>query len=136
MRYWQLFFICFHQDGEGRVKVFKTEETGSFAGGNKFQEEGLLFLTHLVDDFPEQIYIFFQASLVTLEASVIPPISNVDDTGPGNKIVELSIVEHFDPLLVDDLFKSLSDEPGLPVERTVHFVVNQQVYILHFVRTV
>ena len=73
---------------------------------------------------------------MTLETGVVSPIPYIDDSSPRDEVVELGIVEHFDPLFVDDLFESFSDEPGLSIEGTVHFVVYQQIYILHFVRTV
>jgi hypothetical protein len=55
---------------------------------------------------------------------VLAPIADVDLSGARDEVVELHVVEHSDPILVDDAFEAAPEVAGLSLYRAVHFVVD------------
>ena len=69
-------------DGEGRGEVFEAEKAGSFAGGNKFEQEGLLLLAELVHYAPEVVdELLCAVASVEEGLGVLAPIADIDLAG-------------------------------------------------------
>ena len=83
MRNGQFGVVCgCDADGEGRGEVFEAEKAGSFAGGDKFEEEGLLLLVELVHYAPERVdKVAFGAVSLEEGLGVLAPIADVDLAG-------------------------------------------------------
>ena len=71
-----------------------------------------------------------------LNNCIIFPVSHINNSCPWDQIVELSIVEHFNPLLVYHFFQPFSDIPSLSFKWAVNLIIDQKIYVFHFVLSI
>lgn len=118
---------------ERRNQVLEAQEAWPLAGSHKLEKQRPFFVGELLNDVPKILNVC--VIQITSKSSVFLPVLNVDRAGARDQIVQLSVIEHLDPLFVYHRLQPPTDEPSLSLEGLIHFVIYQQAYILHLVIT-